>query len=124
MNNFNEIKEQILKLSGVINEQEAELNIKEFAEKRHAGAEKIANNAKEKGGVALLTYDHFIVKLPYYKKAASGKFDKKKFHEEYQKLCSELHSYMDDISNVNQSKFQKLVGKIEVLGELLIRNKE
>lgn len=124
MNDIKKIKEQILKLSGIINEQESELSIKEFAEKRHAGAEKIANSAKEKGGVALLTYDHFIVKLPYYKKALDGKFDEKKFQEEYKKLCTELHSYMDDITKVNQSKFQKLVGKLEVLGELLIRNKE
>ena len=44
--------------------------------------------------------------------------------EEYKELCSELHSYMDDIASVDQSKFQKLVGKIEVIGELLIRNKK
>jgi len=31
---------------------------------------------------------------------------------------------MDDITSMNQSKFQKLVGKIEVVGELLIRNKK
>ena len=44
----------------------------EFAQKRHDGAEKIAKNAKEKGGPAMLTYHHFIVKLPHYKKAAAG----------------------------------------------------
>jgi hypothetical protein len=118
------MNKDILKLSGLLNEQETELKLDSFAQKRHDGAEKIANNAKEKGGVALLTYDHFIVKLPYYKKVAEGKFERKKFEEEYKKLCSELHSYMDDIANVNQSKFQKLVGKIEVLGEILIRDKE
>jgi hypothetical protein len=31
---------------------------------------------------------------------------------------------MGDISKMDQKKFQMLVGKIEVLGELLIRNKE
>ena len=46
-----------------------------FADTREAGAEKIADNAKKKGGLALLTWHHFKVKLPYYKKAAAGKFD-------------------------------------------------
>jgi hypothetical protein len=40
-------------------------------------------------------------------------------HKEW---CAELHSHMDNISEMDQSKFQKLVGKIEVLGELLIKN--
>lgn len=119
----NEQKQELLMLCGLLAEQ-TELNLDEFAKKRHDGAEKIANNAKEKGGVALLTHDHFIVKLPYYQMAAKGKFDRNKANKEYKKLCSELHSYMNDISKMDQKKFQMLVGKIEVLGELLIRNKE
>ena len=118
------MKEDILRLSGVLNEAKTELSLEEFAQKRHDGAEKISDNAKSKGGVAMLTHHHFVVKLPYYKQAASGKFSRKKANEEYKSLCSELHSYMDDISDVDQTKFQKLVGKIEVLGELLIRNKD
>ena len=47
----------------------------EFAETRMTGAEKIVNSAKEKGGLALLTWHHFKVKLPYYKKASEGKFN-------------------------------------------------
>lgn len=39
---------------------------------------------------------------------------------EYKKLCLELHSYMNEIETMNQANFQKLVGRIEVLGELLI----
>jgi hypothetical protein len=50
-------------------------SFKEFADTRESGAEKIANTAKEKGGFSLLTWHHFKVKLPYYKKAANGKFD-------------------------------------------------
>lgn len=119
-----ETRTQMLLLSGVLNEQKSELTIDEFAKKRHDGAEKIANSAKSKGGIAMLTHDHFSVKLPYYKKVAQGKFDKEKMQEEYKRLCSELHSYMEKIEKVNQSKFQKLVGKIEVVGELLIRNRE
>ena len=47
-----------------------------FAEKRLGGATKIVENAKEKGGPARLTYHHFVVKLPYYKKAAAGNLNK------------------------------------------------
>ena len=71
----NEI-EEILKLSGLFVEQKTEITLDEFAKKRHDGAEKIADNAKEKGGVALLTYNHFVVKLPYYKEASKGKFNR------------------------------------------------
>ena len=39
---------------------EAKEKIEEFADTREAGAEKIANNAKEKGGLAMLTYHHFV----------------------------------------------------------------
>ena len=42
--------------------------LESFAEVRLGGAEKIADNAKEKGGAALLTYHHFEVKLEYYEK--------------------------------------------------------
>jgi len=45
-----------------------ETEMEEFAEKRGNGAEKISDSAKEKGGLSLLTYNHFRVKLPYYKK--------------------------------------------------------
>jgi hypothetical protein len=120
---MNKLNEEMLRLSGLLNEKQEELSIEEFAKKREEGADKIANSAKEKGGVALLTYDHFHVKLPYYKKVSEGKFNRKKFQEEYKELCSELHSHMNDISVIEQSEFQKLVGKIEVIGELLIRNK-
>ena len=92
-----------------------------FAQKRHDGAEKIANTAHEKGGVALLTYNHFHVKLPYYKKAVENKMNYKTAKSEYEKLCNELHSHMKNIEKMDQTHFQKLVGKIEVLGELLIK---
>ena len=111
--------EELLKLSG-INEN---TKIESFADKRFAGAKKIAEAAHEKGGVAMLTYNHFKVKLPYYTKAAEGKFDIRESKKEYAKLCNELHSHMKNIEDMNQTHFQELVGKIEVLGELLIRNK-
>lgn len=90
----------------------------EFAGTRLKGATKIADGAKEKGGASMLTYYHFNVKLPYYKKASEGKFDleksKKEYEEHLDKLCS-----MDKLSQI---EFQKLVGRIEVLGELIIKH--
>lgn len=86
-----------------------------FADTRESGAEKIADNAKKKGGLALLTWHHFKVKLPYYKKAAAGKFDldaaKKEFDDTYKKISTSM----------TQIEFQREVGRLEVLGELIIR---
>ena len=87
-----------------------------FADTREAGAEKIVDNAKKKGGLALLTWHHFKVKLPYYKKAAAGNFDldkaKKEFDATYKKISTSM----------SQIEFQREVGRLEVLGELIIRN--
>lgn len=92
----------------------------EFAEKRMSGASKIVDNAKEKGGTAMLTYHHFVVKLPHYKKASEGDFDlteaKKDYKQNLDKLC-------DLGSDIGQVEFQRLVGLIEVLGELIIKHK-
>lgn len=89
---------------------------KEFAKNRLAGAEKIIKNAKEKGGDAMLTYNHFNVKPAYYKKAIQGKFDieqaKKEYNETYNKISLEM----------TQTQFQREVGRLEVLGELIIKN--
>ena len=86
-----------------------------FADTREAGAERIADTAKKKGGLALLTWHHFKVKLPYYKKAAAGKFDlvtaKKEFNETYKKISL----------GMSQIDFQREVGRLEVLGELIIK---
>ena len=90
----------------------------DFATTREKGAHKIATNAQEKGGLALLTWHHFKVKAPYYKKASEGKFNKeesiKEFNETYKKIST----------NMTQIEFQREVGRLEVLGELIIRNKE
>jgi len=89
-----------------------------FATTRGKGATKISKNAEKKGGLALLTWHHFKVKLPYYKKASEGKFDiesaEKEFDATYKKISL----------NMTQIEFQREVGRLEVLGELLIRNKK
>jgi hypothetical protein len=96
-------------------------SFKTFAEKRLAGAEKITNSSKEKGGPAMLTYHHFKVKLPYYKKASEGKFDVTEGKKEFKELLDKLCKISDNV-NMEQVEFQKLVGQIEVLGELIIKN--
>jgi hypothetical protein len=103
-------------------ELETRESFKTFAEKRLAGAEKITNNAKEKGGSAMLTYHHFRVKLPYYKKAMEGKFDLEKSKKEFKKYLDELCDLSENVE-MGQVEFQKLVGLIEVLGELIIKQK-
>lgn len=90
----------------------------EFASKRMNGAEKIANSAKEKGGPSILTYQHFVVKLPYYKKASEGKFNEGESRKEFDKTLKSISLDM------TQKEFQTEVGRLEVLGELIIKNKK
>jgi len=96
-------------------------SFQEFAEKRLAGATKIAEGAKAKGGTSLLTYYHFVVKLPYYKKAAAGKWDAATSKKELVTLNKELTNILKSFEPKDQIPFQKTMGKIEVVGELLIR---
>lgn len=99
-----------------------EKKFEEFAKKRYDGAEKISKTAKEKGGPALLTYHHFVVKLPYYKNAYEGNFDLDLAQKEYKKNLDKLCKLSDGVK-IEQIEFQKLVGLIEVLGELIIKHK-
>jgi hypothetical protein len=89
----------------------------EFAEKRGEGAAKIASNAEEKGGLALLTWHHFKVKASYYKKATEGKFNEEAAKKEFEQTLKKISLNMTPI------EFQREVGRLEVLGELLIREK-
>jgi hypothetical protein len=88
-----------------------------FATVRGKGAAKIASTAEEKGGLSLLTWHHFKVKAPYYKKATEGKFDKEAAKKEFEQTYKKISL------NMTQTEFQREVGRLEVLGELLIREK-
>ena len=115
---------KMIKLRDILKEEKIKTaDFQEFSEKREGGAEKIAKNAKEKGDVALLTYEHFVVKLPYYERAKNGNFDPEKAKEEYQKLLDRLVEATNEVE-ISQNAFQRLVGKIEVLGELIIKSRE
>jgi len=92
---------------------------KKFALNRLNGATKISENAKEKAGDAMLTYHHFSVKLSYYEKASKGNFNLEDNDKELEDLIKELSEL--NIDKSKQIDFQKLLGKIEVLGELRIK---
>ena len=108
-----------MKFTDLLNE--AKLGpFEEFSSKRLAGATKISKQAKEKGGPSMLTYHHFVVKLPYYKDASEGKFNFDVTLKEFDTCVNTLTKKME---NMGQVEFQKLVGRIEVLGELLIKHR-
>jgi hypothetical protein len=93
----------------------------EFAKTRMGGAKDISTSAKEKGGHAILTYHHFNVKLPYYEKAAAGKFN---IDDANKELTNHTNTLLSSLDSLSQEEFQKLVGIIEVLGELILKQKE
>jgi hypothetical protein len=106
---------KMIKLTDIL--KEAKETFEDFAVTRGKGAAKIASTAEEKGGLALLTWHHFKVKAPYYKKAEEGKFDKEAAIKEFEKTLKSISL------NMTQTEFQREVGRMEVLGELLIREK-
>ena len=63
------------------------------------------------------------MKLPYYQKAVDGELDMEELKSEYDKLLTDLYEATRNSMNISQVRFQELVGKIEVVGELLIENK-
>jgi hypothetical protein len=116
----------MIRLKSLLEQEESKVDNKEFIEfskKRLEGATKIANTAKEKGGPALLTYNHFVVKLPYYQNAVDGMFDCRLAQTEYTNYLDTLCG-VTEADGFDQIEFQKLVGLIEVLGELIIKFKQ
>jgi hypothetical protein len=106
----------MIKLADIL--KEVKETFEQFAITRGKGAAKIAATAEEKGGLSLLTWHHFKVKAPYYKKATEGKFDKEVAVKEFEKTLKSISL------NMTQIEFQREVGRLEVLGELLIRDKK
>lgn len=100
------------------------IKFEQFSEHRLDGATTISKNAKEKGGDALLTYHHFKVKLPYYEQVVDGNFNPRMAQAHYEDLIDELVDLTGNGMNIDQIYFQELMGKIEVVGELLIKHQE
>jgi hypothetical protein len=105
----------MIKLTEIL--KEIQQSIKDFASTRLKGAEKITDTTQKAGGLSLLTYKHYKVKLPYYKKAAAGKLDLDNAKKEFNKTLKSISL------NMTQTEFQTEMGRLEVLGELLIQNK-
>lgn len=114
---------QLIEQEEVVVPKENRKEFLDFCKKRLEGATKISNSAKEKGGVAMLTHYHFVVKLPYYENASKGMFDPEMAKTE---LRNYSHTFcnLDEKVEIDQIEFQKLVGLIEVLGELIIKHRE
>jgi hypothetical protein len=70
----------------------------------------------------MLTYHHFVVKLPYYKKASECKFKLEEAKTEFKEKLDELCKLTENV-DIQQVEFQRLVGLIEVLGELIIKHR-
>ena len=108
----------MIRLKNIMNEELVEnTDFLDFAGTRLKGAEKIADTTQEAGGLSLLTYKHYKVKLPYYKKASAGKLDKEAAKKEFIETLSKISLDM------SQDEFQTEMGRLEVLGELIIKSK-
>ena len=112
MEDFNLVAEKVIKDHGNPEDQA-------FFEKRAAGAMKIQKQAAAKGGPSKLTAIHFKAKeAPYrmcLKNLDSKAFAEKKAAECYRKLSSWKH--------LTQDQFQKLMGELEVYGEVFLKLK-
>ena len=57
------------------------------------------------------------MKFPYYRKAKDGNFDIEESKKEFKETLKNISLDMD------QTTFQREVGRLEVLGELIIKHK-
>jgi hypothetical protein len=93
----------------------------DFLKNRKEGAKKSADMAKEKGGDSILSYYHFAAKSKPYSKVIS--IFKNEGLDAVLKLCkTEYKNLMKTVDlNMDQKKYQAVVGEIEVYGECFIR---
>ena len=94
-------------------------NLIEFIRERKKAAGKIHIQSSRKPGPARLTAKHFEVKLPVYDKAIKLLEDNKSLKvlkKEYMSILAQLRK------NRQPVKFQELTGKLEALGEILIKS--
>jgi hypothetical protein len=99
--------------------------LEKFIAKRAAGANKIANSSKKKGGYSTLTAIHFAAKAKPYKEASkmenSPNKNCDKCNAYYKKKIKETYDKLKDIDRLSQKEFQALMGELEVWGEVYIR---
>ena len=96
-----------------------------FLDKRLAGAEKLAESTKAKGGYSTLTAIHYAAKAKPYaeciKLNSQHKEDHEKVNELYKQKAEEIYSKLSDLDSLSQKEFQALMGELEVYGEVYIR---
>jgi len=99
--------------------------LQQFLDKRAAGAAKIANSSKEKGGFATLTAIHFAAKAKPYAECEKMEKDPNKdcdkVNAHYKKMAEEVYAKLADLDKLSQKDFQALMGELEVWGEVYIR---
>lgn len=102
-----------------------EESLKQFLSKRAAGAAKLADSSKEKGGFATLTAIHFAAKAKPYKEAEKMENAPNKdcdvANAHYKKMAEEVYAKLKDLDSLSQKEFQALMGELEVWGEVYIR---
>jgi hypothetical protein len=102
-----------------------EESLKQFLSKRAAGAAKLANTSKEKGGFFTLTAIHFAAKAKPYKEAEKMENAPDKdcdvANAHYKKMAEEVYAKLKDLDSLSQKEFQALMGELEVWGEVYIR---
>jgi hypothetical protein len=96
-----------------------------FLDKRLAGAEKLAESTKAKGGYSTLTAIHYAAKAKPYaeciKLNSQHKEDQEKVNELYKQKAEDVYSKLSDLDSLSQKEFQALMGELEVYGEVYIR---
>jgi len=92
-----------------------------FITKRAAGASKIAEKSATKGGFSKLTAIHFKAKAKPYEQCKEHVPDKER-NEFFKSKAEETYSKLKDLDSLSQEEFQKLMGELEVWGEVYIRS--
>lgn len=101
--------------------EEEELDAKTFLEKRQEGAANVAEEARSKGGPALLTAIHFEAKAEPY---ASAIDELKDGQEDMASHAEEILAKLADWKNLSMDEFQRFTGQFEAWGECYIKSKE
>ncbi len=97
-------------------------DMEEYLDARKKGAQDAADKAKAKGGNAMPTFYHFDGKVAAYEKCYKIVKSEKRLvllHEKYSDTMKKLKKYRE----MSQKTFQKIVGELEVWGEIYLKIK-
>ena len=106
--------------SSILEETHNTKSIDDFIKIRSKGAEKIAKQAKEKGGASILTAIHFKAKEIPYEHCLENSDDLKSIEKKADVVFNKLKNW----KNLSQRQFQALMGELEAYGEIYIKIKK